>query len=381
VNWPYFKLYRMRADRYLLRQRVVAHARSHGIKAAARCFGCSRNTVRKWLRRYRPGKPSSLAEVSKRPHRCPHKTRPALEGQIVRLRRRTGFGAERLKIEFALPASVGAVQRILRTHKLVRPRKKKHLTKRCLRTLKAQWPIFQQLVADTKHLCDIPFYWPQMQQLRLPRFQYSVREVVSGLSLIGYADELSKSYMTLLAERVSAHLAWHGVDLRRIEWQTDNGSEFLEDRQQRGLPSLVRALGSGHHYIPPKAHTWQSDVETIHRLVEDEFFDREQFSSRADFYAKATTYWRYFNIARLNRGKDWKSPLMILREREPQLHPAIASWQVLDLPATFSHYFPRYLPKGGHDLPVYPYCLRDRAGDALEKARSRLIRKTGRLPR
>jgi transposase-like protein len=255
VNWPYFDLYRMRADRYLLRQRVVAHARSQGIKAAARRFGCSRNTVRKWLRRYQPGKPSSLAERSKRPHRCPHKTRPALEGQIVRLRRRTGFGAERLKVEFALPASVGAVKRILRTHQLVRPRKKKHRTKRCLRAVKAQWPLFHQLVADTKHLCDIPCYWPQMQHLHLPRFQYSVREVVSGLSLIGYADELSKSYMTLLAERVSAHLAWHGVDLRRIEWQTDNGSEFLEDRQQRGLPSLVRALGSGHHYIPPKAHT------------------------------------------------------------------------------------------------------------------------------
>jgi transposase len=354
VNWPYFKLYRMRADRYLLRQRVVAYARTHGIKAAVRSLGCSRNTVRKWLRRYRPGHPSSLAEVSKRPHHCPHQTRPALEGQIVRLRRRTGFGAERLKHEFAIPASVGAVKRILRTHQLVRPRKKKHATKRSLREVKACWPLFQQLSADTKHLCDIPYYWPQMQHLGLPRFQYSVREVVSGLSFIGYADELSKSYMTLLAERVSAHLAWHGVDLHRIEWQTDNGSEFLEDQQHRGLPSLVRTLGSGHHYIPPKAHTWQSDVETIHRLVEDEFLDRERFTSRADFYAKASTYWRYFNIARLNRGKGWQSPLMILRQREPQLHPAIASWLVLDLDATFSHYFPRYLPKRGHVLPVHP---------------------------
>jgi hypothetical protein len=95
--------------------------------------------------------------------------------------------------------------------------------------------------------------------------------------------------------------------------------------------------------------------------VEDEFFDREHFASRADFYAKATTYWRYFNIARLNRGKGWKSPLTILREREPQLHPAIASWQVLDLNTTLSHYFPRYLPQRGHDLPVHPF-FRDKPG-------------------
>ena len=139
-------------------------------------------------------------------------------------------------------------------HGLVRPRKKKHHTKRCLRLVKAQWRLFQQLVADTKYLQDIPFYWPQMRRWGLPLFQYTVRETVSGLCLTGYADERSKSYAVLLAERVSAHLAWHGVDLSGVEWQTDNGSEFLEDDHQRGLPSLVRTLGSGHHYIPPKVH-------------------------------------------------------------------------------------------------------------------------------
>jgi hypothetical protein len=33
---------------------------------------------------------------------------------------------------------------------------------------------------------------------------------------------------------------------------------------------------------------------------------------------------------------------------------AIASWRPLDLGAELSQYFPRYLPKGGHDLPVHP---------------------------
>lgn len=65
---------------------------------------------------------------------------------------------------------------------------------------------------------------------------------------------------------------------------------FLEDAHQRGLPSAVRALASGHHYIPPRAHTWQSDVETVHRLVEEEFFDREKFGSKREFWGKVTTY-------------------------------------------------------------------------------------------
>ena len=217
-----------------------------------------------------------------------------------------------------------------------RPRKKKHHTKRSLRAIKAQWRLFQQLVADTKYLQDIPYYWPQMQRLRLPRFQYTVREPVSGLCLTGYADERSKSYAVLLAERVSAHLAWHGVDWRKVEWQTDNGAEFLEDAGGRGLPSTVRALGSGHHYIPPKAHTWQSDVETVHRLEEDEFFDREDFGSPAEFWAKITTYWRDFNLARPNRYKEWHTPLQILHQRNPKLDLTIAAWRPLDLGSILS---------------------------------------------
>ena len=353
VHSAYFELYRMRTDRHFLRQKLVSHARQRGLKAAARAFGCSRNTVRKWCRRYQPGKPSTLAELSKRPHHCPHQTAPSIEGVVVRLRRQTGFGAERLKQEFHLSVGVSAIQRIVRAHGLVRPRPKKHQRKKLLRALKRTWPLFGQLVADTKFLQDIPAYWRPMTRLRLPRFQYTVREVVSGLTLVGYADELSKSYSTLLAERVSAHLAWHGVDLGRVTWQTDNGSEFLQGKEAGGLPAAVRSFGSDHRYIPPQAYTWQSDVETVHRLVEDEFFDRESFRDRQEFWCKARTYWHYFNLARPNRGKEWQSPLQIIRHTAPKLDPAIACWTTLDLASLHSQYFPRYL-KRGHDLPIHP---------------------------
>jgi len=350
----YWEVYQMKGDRHVLRQRVVAYAREKGIKAAARAFACSRNTVRKWLNRYKPGKPSTLQEVSRRPHRCPHRTPAPVERKIKKLRRRSGFGAERLKHEFDLACSVGAIGRILRQARLTKARKKKHRTKKDLREVKKRWNLFGQLSADTKCLFDIPHYWPFMMRLKLPRYQYTVREVVSGITFCGYADDLSKTYMVLLAERVSAHLAWHGVDLAGVEWQTDNGSEFIESKEEPGLPTVVRTLGSNHHYIPVKAHTWQSDVETVHRLVEDEFFDITDFQSRGDFQRKVSLYWYWFNIARKNRHKGWKTPLQIIRERNPKIHAAIASWRALDLAATLRQYAPRYRNKGGHDLPVYP---------------------------
>ena len=343
----------MRTDRHWLHQKVVTHAREHGIKATAREFGCSRNTVRKWLRRAVPGKPSSLAEKSRAPKRCPHKTSAGLEGQIVKLRKRTGFGAERLVHEFDLKVSHNAVARIIRRHGLTRARKKKPAVKKQLRTVKRAWKLFGQLSADTKFLQDIPCYWTQMMRLGLPRFQYTAREIVSGACFTAYADELSKSYAVFLAEQLSAHLALHGVDLSQLVWQTDNGCEFQENKEERGLPSTVRALGSDHRFIPPKRYTWQSDVETVHRLVEDEFFDLEQFRSRDDFFAKVATYWSYFNLVRPNRAKEWKSPLQLLQAKAPTLAGALIQWTPLNLSLRHHAYLPNPY-HWGHDLPRYP---------------------------
>ena len=358
VHSSYFELYRMRTDRHWLHQKIVAFARSQGIKAAAREFGASRNTIRKWLRRYVPGKPSSLAEFSRAPKSCPHKTPAGLEGQVVKLRKQTGFGAERLVQEFDLKISHNAVARIIRAHGLTRARKKKPATKKQLRSVKREWKLFGQLTADTKYLQDIPHYWPQMIRHRLPRFQYTAREVVSGACFAAYADELSKSYAVFMAEQLSAHLALHGVDLSGLVWQTDNGGEFQENKEERGLPSTVRLLGSDHRFIPPKRYTWQSDVETVHRLVEDEFLDRETFRNPAEFFAKANTYWSYFNLVRKNRGKEWQSPLQILLQRAPALAAALLNWQPLNL--SLRHH--AYLPKGytgGHDVPRYPSFLKN----------------------
>jgi transposase len=219
----------MKTDRHWLHQKLTAFACTHGLKAAAREFGCSRNTARNWLRRYVPGQPPALTERSRRPKHCPHQTPSSLEGLIVKLRQQTAFGAQRLKQEFQLPVSHNAIARIIRQHGLTRPRKKKAVTKKQLRHVKRRWRLFGQLSTDTKYLQDIPHYWPQMMRLGLPRFQFTAREPVSGATFTSYADELSKSYATFLAEQLSVHLAGHGVNLTTLVWQTDNGGEFLEN--------------------------------------------------------------------------------------------------------------------------------------------------------
>jgi hypothetical protein len=201
--------------------------------------------------------------------------------------------------------------------------------------------LFQQISADTKDLDDVPHYWPQPQQLHLPVIQYTAREVRSGLLFRAFAQRRSAVY----AARIQQHLERCGTSLRDLVWQTDNGSEFIGGHDATGKPTGFPAemRGSQHVRIPPAAHPYQSDVETVHRLEEDEFFDLESFSSRGDFLAKTHTYQMYFNLVRPNTHKENQTPWQIIERLAPRsplqlclLPPVLLDYYLNDSGGTIS---------------------------------------------
>lgn len=358
----YPEMIRQVKNPYDLRLRLVCSARQIGIKPTARLLGTSPQTVRLWVRRFAAQGRRGLASRSHAPKSCPHRTSGRLEARIVRLRNQTGFGAKRLKVEFELPVSEGAIARILRQRSLVRPPKRKHVTKQDLRAVKAQWPVFSKVCHDTKDLDDIPHYWLQAKALGLPLIQYTAREVRTGLTFADYAQERSAALACIFAQRVMNHLAASGVPLEEVGFQSDNGSEYTGGRDRRrpphGFKPTVEARGITHTFIPPAAYTYNSDVETVHRLCEDEFFDRESFRSRPHFLDKVAAYWRYFNVARKNGYKGYRTPLDLLRQLTPNVNPRITLWQPAFLDPLQSTLLPediqRRRAKEGKYLPAYP---------------------------
>jgi transposase len=346
----YFDLVREMRDAYNHRLRLVESVRQRGIKPTARLFSTSALTVRKWWRRYQRQGPSGLKEHSRAPQHSPRKTPSDIEQQVLALRQKLPtFGAARLKREFDLSVSHMAIQRIWRQHGLIRKRRRKYQRKQDLAAVKATWRLFQQISADTKDLGDIPQFWPQAQRLRLPWVEYTAREVRSGLLFWAFAQKRSAAASAVFAARIQQHLERCGVTLRDLAWQTDNGSEFIGGHnpqgQRTGFPA---ALGDSQHLrIPPAAHTYQSDVETVHRLVEDEFFDLETFSSRGQFLAKAQTYQFYFNLVRPNSHKGDLSPWQIIERLAPR-----SPLQLCLLPPVFLDYYLN--DSGGYDVPSYP---------------------------
>src|SRR5579872_5686258 len=349
----YYDLIReMKQNTYNHRLRMVESAKERGIKPSARLFATTVRTVRKWLRRFERQGPSGLLDQSRARHHQAHKTPAHREAQVIELRKvLPTFGARRLIREFDLKLSHGAAERIWREHGLIRKRRRKYQRKQDLAHIKARWAVFQQISADTKDLDDIPRYWAQAQRLKLPVIQYTARDVRSGLLFWAFAEGRSAAASAVFASRVQQHLDRYGVSLRDLVWQTDNGGEFKGDFPQ--------ALGDSQHVrIPPAAHTYQSDVETVHRLEEDEFFDLEDFSSRGDFLAKAHTYQLYFNLVRPNSHKENQSPWQIIERLAPR-----SPLQLCLLPPVFLDY---YLDDSGrYDVVGFPSTRLGNAGRNL----------------
>ena len=354
------KVMKSKADKFDLRLKIVQYAITNGIKPAAKTFFTTPKTVRKWLRRYRQERCTGLKDLPRIPLSCPHKTSPSMERKIVALRKQYKFmGAKRLKREHNIPCSHMAIARILKEHGLVEKRRKKHKVKNDLREVKRHWKLLGQLTVDTKDLKDIPHYWPQMKNLKLPKYQFTAREIRSGLMFLGYANEKSAYNACLFARMICNHLKNCGVELEGMKFQTDNGSEFIgcyrQDQTRDGFEKVVEGFKAVHKRIPPRAWSYNSDVETVHNTIEKEFFDLENFENIKDFHQRVASFQACYNIVRENSNKDFKSPWQIIKNLRPKTPIELVRLPPIMLDWIGPDYITREeLALRGYDVPWLP---------------------------
>ncbi len=358
--YTYYDVMRISKDPKDLRYRMVLSVEKYGIKATARAFRCSRTTVRKWHRRWREQGYRGLEARSRRPHHSPNATPPEERAALVKLREKyKRLGADAIRVLEGLTRSARTIRKVWREAGVSsRKRRKKHKTKQNLREEKRKWRLFQQIDEDTKNLDDIPEYYSQMMKLGLPRFQYTARDVTTGLLYMGFAQERSLTNAELFAAYLNKKLTECGVDLSRTTRQTDNGSEYIGHplaKEPSAYTITVESIaGQIHQTIPPAAHTFQSDVETVHNLVEVEFYEIENFEDRDDFLDKAYTYQLFFNLMRPNSYKENKTPWQLAVDKQPKLSKKVAM-----IPPVFIEDLMdkdlENLAQGGHDVSSVPW--------------------------
>lgn len=346
----------------LIRQEIIRYAQKNGNKPAARHYGCDVRTVREWRKRFEEGGTGALKNKSRAPLSCPHKTSSEVEHQIIDKRMHTPcYGPKRLKwFNPSLEVSQGAIYRILKEHKLLRKHRKKYQRKQDLRAVKAaKYQSLTHHQEDVKHLYDIPAYWTQMVDYKLPKYEYTIRDTKSGFVIVAFANEYNEQYSSILTETYLNHLKTFQIDLSEITIQTDNGSEFGAKKTDINTPGFVNMIlmehKANHQYIPPGCCNANADVESFHATIEQEFFDLESFRSREEFFKKAQVYQSFYNFTRPNFSKAGKTPLQIFLEDRPGISPEVLNFPVYDLDALFRQKYELFNADSGgqyvHKLP------------------------------
>lgn len=351
-----FMLTVSKEKRFTIRKHIVLEALEKGIKPTAKRFNMSKNTIRQWVRRFQSEGNDGLLDRRNGPKYIPHKTSLEAENQVVKIRKTAScYGARRLKYFFQLAPSVGAIQRIIREHGLTRKKRRRYQKKNDLRAVKAKYQAFEKLQMDIKYLTDIPPYWEMMQRLKLPRFQYTVRDVKSGMLFLGFADEISELHAETMLKYVLGNMSVSCPN--KITVQTDNGVEFSGTTRRfenNHFSQAVKSFDADHCYIPPGHCNANADVESIHATIEEEFYNLTSFSSREDFLKKAESYRLFYNLQRPNFSKEAKTPWFIAQKDHSQtdLATIFQTISVVDL----DHLLKTTVLRG-QPLPVLPAFL------------------------
>lgn len=340
---------------------MAIYAKEHGIKPTARLYATTPKTVRKWLLRFIEDGYQALDDLSRRPHHSPCAIPEDEAKHIVKLKAKYKcVGAQHVKTLENLSTSAKTIRKIWRKNGVSsRCRRKKHVTKQNLREIKKQFALFERSCEDTKDLFDIPEYWPQMRLKGLPKTQYTFREVSCGVQFLGFADERSLTHAELFAEYINEHLKRYNLIVENGIRQTDNGSEYIGSWSAKNPSAYTLKIESEkliHGTIPPGAHRFQSDVETVHNLIETEFYEIERFADRYEFMEKAHTYQLFFNLERPNTYKENKSPWQLAKEKCPDLPKEALMLPPVDLDALLDKTLATQAV-GGYDVsstPFYP---------------------------
>ena len=115
IKFNYYEALKQMKNVYGVRKNLVKYASVFGISAAAREYSTTRKTVRKWLYRYNRYGLNGLEDESRKPKHSPFKMKKAEEEKIIKIRKKHPYmGAERIKYEFKIKRSPGAIHRVIK---------------------------------------------------------------------------------------------------------------------------------------------------------------------------------------------------------------------------------------------------------------------------
>ncbi|MBM7806191.1 transposase InsO family protein [Geodermatophilus bullaregiensis] len=300
--------------RKLIVDRVGA---GHRPGEVAKQLRVSRQTVDKWLRRYRAEGEAGLADRSSRPHRMPRQTSPETTAAIVAARTEHHAGPVRLAAILGLAAStIGAV-----LARAGRPRLAEvdRLTGELLRGRRHSDRRYERahpgvlLHIDVNKLGRIPAGggWRvhgRSEEVRGRGLGWDyVHVAVDEHTRLAYAEVLSDQRVVTCAGFLTRAAAWfaaRGVIVRRV--LTDNAKSY---RVGRAWIAVCAQLGIGRRFIKPGRPATFGNAERFNRTLQTEWAYATAWTSNDERTAALDSWLEHYNTARSHSALGGHPPV------------------------------------------------------------------------
>lgn len=283
---------------------VSAVSSGEPVVAVARRFGISRQSVYKWLRRFRQGGPAALQDRRSAPRCSPRRTPVALESLIVMLRRQRRIFAWQIALGLGIARST--VIRVLKRFGLNRlssigePRVFQRY----------QFDAAGELVhIDIKKLANIARVGHRIHGDRRARVEgigwqhvYVCVDDATRLAFIEVRPREDRREATAFLQRAAQWFARRNVAFQRV--MTDNGKVFLSTMFQAELA----ALGAKHLRTPIYTPRVNGKAERFIRTLLAECAYGMVFNNSGEREAALKAWSRFYNEERPHSALNYQPP-------------------------------------------------------------------------
>jgi transposase InsO family protein len=300
--------------RRLIVDRVLA---GHRPGEVAKQLGVSRQTVYKWVRRWRAEGLPGLADRSSRPHRRARLTAPETTAAIIAARVAHHAGPIRLAGILGLPAStIGAViaraglPRLAEVDRLTgeRLRGRRHSDRRYEREHPGDL-----LHVDVKKLGRVPDGggWRihgRSESVRGRGIGWDyVHVAIDDHTRLAYAEVLPDERAATCAGFLTRAVAWfadRGVTVRRV--LTDNAKSY---RVGAAWIAACYSLGIARRFIQPGRPWTNGKAERFNRTLQTEWAYATAWASNDQRTAALASWLKHYNIARSHSALGGRPPI------------------------------------------------------------------------
>ena len=296
-----------------IRQGVVRYAQKHGKSEAARKYGVSLSSVKRWSQRY-DGTWQSLRERSHRPKWHPKQHTKAEEAAIreafSRAYPRYGWDGvySELRKEHGYTRSFGGMYHAATRMGLGWGKKRKRPPVAARRYPELKIP-GEKVQIDVK---EVPYCCLKGAARRDGKHLYqwtAIDECTRLRYVFGYEEHTPENSVDFL-QRLTAVFPF---PIQTV--QTDNGTEFtyrfISKTEQCPFEQALAGQGIAHKLIPPRTPWHNGKVERSHRNDQRYFYDWEKFATVQELNQKLNIHLSWSNNKPL-RTLGWNSPLELL---------------------------------------------------------------------